>query len=158
MRRRDPTLAIYGVTSMNRHVYDGAMLSFIRLGARMIGAFGALGLLLAAAGLYGIVAYSVTQRRQEFGIRTALGATAADIVRLAIGRGLLLVVIGLALGALAAAGVTPFATSFLLNVDPTDPVVFGVAGFLLAGVALLACLVPSRRAATADPLAALNAE
>ena len=156
MRRRDPTLVTYDVTSMDRHL-DQGMTGF-RLGAWMIGAFGALGLLLAAVGLYGVVAYSVTQRRTEFGIRTALGATAAGIVRLAVGRSMILTGIGLALGAITAAGVTPFTTSFLLNVNPTDPVVFGVTGIVLASVALAACLVPSRRAAKADPLATLNAE
>ncbi len=95
---------------------------------------------------------------QEFGIRTALGATAAGIVRLALGRSIILTGIGLALGALAAAGVTPFIADFLINVDPTDPLVFGVTGLLLAGAALAACLVPSRRAAKADPLAALNVD
>ena len=158
VRRHDPTLAVYDVTSMDRHVYDGFMLSSTRLGARLIGAFGALGLLLAAVGLYGVVAYSVTQRLQEFSVRTALGATAAGIVRLALGRAMILTGIGLALGFLAAAGVTPFTTGFLVDVNPTDPVVFGVTGLLLAAVALLACLVPSRRAATADPLATLNAD
>ena len=158
MRQHDPTLAVYGVTSMDEHVYDGLVLSLIRLGATVIGALGALGLLLAAVGLYGIVAYSVTQRLQEFGIRTALGATAAGIVRLAIGRGMILTGVGLALGALAAAGVMPFTTGFLIDINPTDPVVFGVPGLLLAGVALAACLGASRRAAKADLLAALNAD
>ena len=158
IQRRDATLAVYGVTSMDRHVDGGAILSMVRLGATVGGAFGALGLLLAAVGLYGVVAYSVTQRVQEFGIRTALGATAASIVRLAIGRGMALAVIGLVLGGLAAAGVSPFTTGFLVDVNPTDPVVFGVTGLLLASVALLACLVPSRRAARADPLAALHAD
>ena len=158
MQRRDPTLAVYGVTSMDRHLYGTGIRSVIRVGATVIGTFGALGLLLAAVGLYGVVAYSVTQRMQEFGIRTALGATAAGIVRLALGRGMILTGIGLALGALAAASVTPFTADFLVGVNPTDPLVFGVTGLLLAGVALLACLVPSRRAATADPLATLNAE
>ena len=158
IQRHDPTLAVFDVTSMDRRVYDNPILAFTRLGATVMGAFGGLGLLLAAVGLYGVVSYSVIQRVQEFGIRTALGATAAGIVRLAVGRGMILTGIGLALGFLAAAGVTPFTTGFLLNVDPTDPVVFGVTGLLLAAVALLACLVPSRRAAKADPLAALNAE
>ena len=158
MRRRDPTLAIFGVTSMDRQVYNNGLLSGVRLGATVMGIFGALGLLLAAVGLYGVVAYSITQRMQEFGIRTALGATAAGIVRLAVGRGMILTGGGLALGFLAAAGVTPFTTGFLVNVNATDPVVFGVTGSLLASVALLACLVPSRRAATADPLATLNAD
>ncbi len=158
MRRRDPTIAFFNVTSMDSVVYDAPYPSLIRLGAMVTGAFGALGLLLAVVGLYGVVAYAVTQRRQEFGIRTALGATAAGIVRLALGRGMILTGIGLALGGLAAAGVTPFTTGFLIDVNPTDPVVFGVTGLLLVAVALLACLVPSRRAARADPLATLNAE
>lgn len=154
----DPTLAIFGVTSMDRHLYQNGTRSLIRLGATVIGAIGALGLLLAAVGLYGVVAYSVTQRLREFAIRTALGATAAGIVRLAVGRGMALTFGGLALGLLAAAAVTPFMTGFLLNVDPTDRVVLGMSGLLLAAVALLACLVPSRRAVKADPLAALNVE
>ena len=158
MRRRDPTLAVYGATSMDRHVYNGGILSAIRLGSTVIGAFGGLGLLLAAVGLYGVVTSSATQRLQEFGIRTALGATAANIVLLAVGRGMILTGVGLALGVVAAAGVTPFMTGFLLNVDPIDPLVFGVTGLLLAGVALAACLLPARRAAKADPLAALNAD
>ncbi len=158
IRQRDPTLAIVDVTSMDRHVHDGLLLSLIRLAATVIGAFGALGLLLAVVGLYGVVAYSVTQRMQEFAIRTALGATAAALLRLAVGKGMALTVGGLALGLVAAAAVTPFMTGFLPNVDPNDPLVFGVTGLLLAGVALAACLVPSRRAAKADPLAALNVD
>ncbi len=105
-----------------------------------------------------MVAYSVTQRLPEFAIRTALGATAARVLRLAVARGMALTVGGLALGLLAATAVTPFMTGFLVNVNPTDPVVFSVTTLVLAGVALLACFVPSRRAATADPLATLNAE
>ena len=154
----DPTLAIYGVTSMDRHVHDGPMLSYSRLAATMIGAFGALGLLLAAVGLYGVVAYSVTQRMQEFSIRTALGATAAGIMRLALGRGAVLIGIGLALGFLAASAVTRVIAGALVDVHPTDPVVFAVMGLVLTGVALVACLIPSGRAATADPVAALNAD
>ena len=97
VRRRDATLAIYGVTSMDGHVYNGFVTAVTRLGARVIGALGALGLLLAAVGLYGVLAYSVTQRLCEFGIRTALGATATDIVRLSLGRGLFLTALGLVL-------------------------------------------------------------
>ena len=151
-------MAVYGVTSMASQLRDGPALSGIRLGANVIGAFGALGLLLAAVGLYGVVAYSVTQRRQEFGIRTALGATSLGIVRLAIGRGMTLTLAGLGLGVVAAISVTPFTTGFLVGVDATDPVIFGATAILLAGVALVACLVPSRRAAAADPLAALKTD
>ena len=157
VRQRDPTIAIYGLTSMDRLIGDG-LLATSRRAAWLFGAFGGLGLLLAAVGLYGMLAYSVTQRMQEFGIRTALGATAADVIRLALKRGMILTGIGLALGSLAAAAVTPFTAGFLVDVHPTDPVVFGVTGLLLAVVALVACLVPSRRAAKADPLAALNGD
>ncbi len=97
VRRRDPTLWIFAVDSMDNLVDGGMFQSLTRLGATVVGAFGALGLLLAAVGLYGVVAYSVTQRQQEFGIRTALGATAVGIVRLALGRGIILTGIGLAL-------------------------------------------------------------
>ena len=154
--RREPS---FGDTQSKSVVQ--LLLRVFRLGATVVGVLGvlgALGLLLAAVGLYGVVAYSVSQRRQEFGIRAALGATATTIVRLAVGNAMILTVGGLALGMLAASAVTPFMTGFLVNVDPRDPVVFGVTGLLLAGVALLACLVPSRRAATADPLATLNAD
>ena len=157
IHRRDPTLAVYGITSMESYVASGGQRIFIRVAA-VVGTFGALGMLIAAVGLYGLVADSVSQRRHEFAVRTALGATAADIVRLAVRRGMALIVIGLALGALAAAGVAPFVAGFLIDVAPRDPVVFVVTGLLLVGVALVACWVPSRRAARADPLAALNAE
>ena len=112
IRRRDPTMAMFGVTSMERQLRTGPLLGMVDLGATVIGAFGALGLLLAAVGLYGVVAYSVTQRLPEFAIRTALGATAAGVLRLALGRGMALAVGGLALGLVAAAAVTPFMTGF----------------------------------------------
>ena len=155
---RDSCSAARVFTVGERFIYDLGTLNLVRLGTTIVGAFGALGLLLAAVGLYGVMAYAATQRRQEFAIRTALGATSASIVRLAVGRGVTLTGMGLALGVLAAAGVTPFTAGFLVDVNPTDPVVFAVTGLLLVGVALLACLVPSRRAATADPLTALNAD
>ena len=156
VRQHDPTLAVYGLTSMDTLLNDG-LLATSRRAAWLFGAFGGLGLVLAAVGLYGMVAYSVTQRMHEFGIRTALGATAAGILRLALGRSMVLTGIGLVLGALSAAAVTPFTAGFLVGVEPTDAVVFGVTALVLAGVALLACLVPARRAARVDPLATLNA-
>ena len=134
------------------------MLAGVRIGAALIGSFGALGLLLAAVGLYGVVSHAVARRRQEFGIRAALGATTAAITRLAIGRGLALTTLGLALGAVAAVAATRLTAGFLVDVSPTDPAVFAVTGLVLAAAALLACLVPSRRAARADPLATLRAD
>ena len=158
IRRHDPTLAILNAGSMDDVVRSMPLLVSVRVGATVIGSFGVLGLLLAAVGLYGVVAHAVVQRKQEFGIRAALGATSAAITRLALGRGVVLTTLGLVLGMVGAAGAARLTAGFLVDVSPTDPVVFAGTGVLLAGVALLACLVPSRRAAKADPLATLRAD
>ena len=155
IRRRDPTLAILDAGGMNDVLRSMPMLVSVRVGAAVIGSFGALGLLLATVGLYGVASHAAAQRKREFCIRTALGATPAAITRLALSRGVVLTTLGLALGAVAAAGAARLTAGFLVDVRPTDPVVFAVVGFLLAGTALLACLVPSRRAAKADPLSTL---
>ena len=156
VRRHDPTLAILEAGSMDTVVRSLGMLALARGGAAVIGSFGMLGLLLAAVGLYGVVSHAVVQRKQEFGIRAALGATSAAIIRLALGRGVVLTMLGLVLGAGAAVGAARLTAGFLVDVRPSDPAVLVVAGLLLAGVALLACLMPARRAATADPLATLR--
>ena len=156
--RHDPTLAILDAGSMDAAVRSHPLLVSVRLGAALIGSFGVLGLLLAAVGLYGVVSHAVVQRKQEFGIRAALGASAVAITRLALGRGLVLTTLGLILGVLAAAGAARLTAGFLVGVSPTDPIVFALTGLLLAGVALFACVVPSCRAAKADPLATLRAD
>ena len=156
--RHDPTLAILDAGSMDAAVRSQPLLVSVRLGATLIGSFGMLGLLLAAVGLYGVVSHAVAQRKQEFGIRAALGASPAAITRLALGRGLVLTTLGLTLGVLAAAGAARLTAGFLVGVSPNDPVVFVLTGLLLAGVALFACVVPSCRAAKADPLATLRAD
>ena len=157
VRRHDPTLAILEAGAMDTVVRSLGMLALARGGAAVVGSFGMLGLLLAAVGLYGVVSHAVVQRQQEFGIRAALGATSAAIVRLALGRGILLTTLGLALGAVAAVAAARLAAGLLFDIRPGDPpAVLGVAGLLLAAVALLACLMPARRAATADPLATLR--
>ena len=157
VRRHEPTLAILEAGGMDTVVRSLGMLALARGGAAVVGTFGMLGLLLAAVGLYGVVSHAVVQRKQEFGIRAALGATSAAIVRLALGRGIVLTTLGLALGAVAAVAAWRLTAGFLLDVRPGDPAAaLGVAGLLLAGVALLACLMPARRAATADPLATLR--
>ena len=158
VRRHDPTLAILEAGSMDTVVRSLGLLALARGGVAVIGSFGMLGLLLAAVGLYGVVSHAVARRRQEFGIRAALGATPAAITRLALGRGLVLTTLGLAFGVVAAASATPLVAGFLVEVSPTDPVVFTVTGLVLATATLLACLVPSRRAAKADPLATLRAD
>ena len=158
VRRHDPTLAILEAGRMDTVVRSLGLLALARGGVAVIGSFGMLGLLLAAVGLYGVVSHAVARRRQEFGIRAALGATPAAITRLALGRSLVLTTLGLALGAVAAVAATRLVAGFLVDVGPTDPAVFTVTGLVLAGAALLACLVPSRRAAKADPLATLRAD
>ena len=158
VRRHDPTLAILEAGRMDTVVRSLGLLALARGGVAVIGSFGMLGLLLAAVGLYGVVSHAMARRRQEFGIRAALGATPAAITRLALGRGLVLTTLGLALGAVAAGAATRLVAGFLVDVSPTDPAVFTVTGLVLAGAALLACLVPSRRAAKADPLATLRAD
>ena len=156
IRWRDPTLAILDAGSMDAALRSHALLVSVRLGAALIGSFGFLGLLLATVGLYGVVSHAVARRKQEFGIRAALGATPAAIMRLALGRGVVLTTLGVVLGAAAAVGAARLTAGFLVGVRPADPVVFSVVGLLLAGVALFACLVPSRHAAKADPLATLR--
>ncbi len=157
VRRHEPTLAILEAGGMDTVVRSLGMLALARGGAAVVGSFGLLGLLLAAVGLYGVVSHAVVQRQQEFGIRAALGATSSAIIRLALGRGIVLTTLGLALGAVAAVAVARLTAGFLFDVRPGDPLaVLGVAGLLLAAVALLACLMPARRAAAADPLATLR--
>jgi len=119
---------------------------------------GLVGLLLAAVGLYGIVAYLVGQRTREIGVRMALGASHADVLRLVVLDGMRPVAIGMAIGLLLALGVTRLLMSFLLGVSPLDTVTFVAGAALLTAVALMASWLPARRAAAIDPVRALRAE
>jgi predicted permease len=129
-----------------------------RLAAVLIGGFAVLGLLLAAIGVYGIIAFSVAQRTREIGIRIALGAGAGAVRRLVVGQAGRLVTAGVVLGVLAAFGVTRLLASLLYGVAPADPLTFGAAALLLIAVALLASYFPARRATRVDPVVALRAE
>jgi hypothetical protein len=129
-----------------------------RLGATMLSALGALALVLAAVGLYSVIAYSVTQRRQEMGIRVALGARAGQIIRLILVDGLRLALIGLGLGLGFAALLGRFIKDLLYQTPPTDPWVWGGAVGALGGAAVVACLLPAWRAGRVDPVATLKAE
>ena len=127
-----------------------------RLTAILLGIFAMLALVITAAGLAGVVAFSVSQRMHEFGIRMALGAHRASLLTLVLRQGLALVAIGLALGTAGALVLTRLMTTLLFGVEPTDAITFLAVALVLVAVAAIACLVPARRAAAADPLVALR--
>ncbi|MGH8280301.1 MAG: ADOP family duplicated permease [Gammaproteobacteria bacterium] len=152
----DPEAPISQVETM-RQVLRGS-LSENRFYAIIVGVFALLALVLAMAGIASTVGYAVNRRRHEIAIRMALGAQKVDILKMVIGEGLTLALIGVGIGLVAALGLTRFLASLLYGVEPTDPATFIVVALILVGVALLACYVPARRAANVDPMVALRHE
>jgi putative ABC transport system permease protein len=152
----DPNQAISSVMTMKQHVAEALMRE--RFSALLMGTLAALGLILAALGLYGVMAYAVGRRTGEIGLRMALGAQRRDIFHLVIRHGLLLIGIGLSIGLIAAQGLTRSLASTLYQIGPMDPVTFVFVGVLLAAVALIACFMPARRASRVDPVVALRYE
>jgi ABC-type antimicrobial peptide transport system permease subunit len=156
VREVDPNLPVTDM--MTQEARSNETLASERVLAELLSFFGLLALVLAAIGLYGVMAYSVAQRTNEIGIRMALGARAGDVVRLVVWQGLRFVVAGLAVGALATLALKRFVESQLYGVEPADPLTFAVVGASLMAVALLACWAPARRAAKVDPVIALRNE
>ncbi len=152
----DPGLAFYRVATMEELREDGAWTQ--RLFCGVLAGAGALALLLAAIGIYGVLSYAVSQRQREIGVRIALGAQDRDVLRLVLGQALRLTAIGLACGIAAAWALAPVIGELLYQVSPTDPANFGTIALFLGSVALFASLLPARRALRADPLDTLRQE
>jgi putative ABC transport system permease protein len=156
IRSLDPNLPVSQITTLAERV-DFALFP-ARLGAALLGAFGLLALGLAATGIYGVIAYSVSQRTQEFGIRMALGADDADVRRMVLREGLKVVLIGVTAGLALSLAATRLIAGFLYGVGANDPLTFVGVPALLTVVALLACYLPARRATKVDPIEALRCE
>ena len=152
----DPTLPVYNLQTLAQQK-DGALYAE-RLAAALLTLFGLLALSLAAVGIYGVLSYAVTERTREMGVRLALGARPRDLLKLVVGQGMMLTLIGLVIGVGASFALTRLIAKLLFGVSATDPLTFIVIPLLLAGVALLACWIPARRATRVDPSAALRYE
>ena len=150
----DATLPLYSVRTMSE------VMEIERRGEqimpRLLGVFGAVALLLAVMGVYGVMSYSVSQRTQEMGVRMALGAQRRDILRLVLRQGGLLTIIGMVVGLALSAGATRALSFFLFGVSAYDPLIFGGVTASLAAAALLTTFIPARRAVRVDPLVALR--
>jgi predicted permease len=156
IRSLDPTLAVFNDETFEEHFRSALFLP--RLTGTLFGVFGAVGLLLAGVGLYGVMSYSISRRTREIGIRMALGCPVGAVQRLVISQGMWLTLIAVVPGLAAAWAVAKFSASLLYGVRPHDLVTFTVVPLFLAAVSLLACWIPAYRAGSADPLTALRHE
>lgn len=150
----DRTLPIVGVSTISQTLRNALWAP--RVGASLLAIFGGLALLLASIGIYGVMSYVVRQRQREIGIRMAPGARGSDILRLMLRQGMLVVAGGVGAGLLLAFGLTRLVSSMLFGISPTDPLSFGLTALVLAATALVANLIPARRAAALDPAVTLR--
>jgi len=152
----NPDLVLFDLTSLE---LSEQLASFPqRVAGTFIGAFGLVALILAAVGIYGVTAYTTRQRTHEIGIRMTLGASKEDVLRLVLGHGLRLTLIGVGLGLAASLALTRFLGSLLIDITSTDALTFSSVAVLLCAVALFACFIPARRAMRVDPMVALRYE
>ena len=156
IRALDPAMAVYNIQTMQEHLRDAFFLP--RLAATLFGVFGAIGLILAAVGLYGVMSYSVSWRTREIGIRMALGAQASQVQQSIVRQALFLTAIAVIMGLPAAFALAKLFTSVLYGIHSDDPATFAVVPVFLAVVALSACWLPARRAARVDPQIVLRCE
>jgi ABC-type antimicrobial peptide transport system permease subunit len=152
----DPTADLYDAMSLTE--YTQASLYPQKVAASLLAALGILSILLAAAGLYSVMSYAVSERTQEIGIRMALGSSQRDVLAIVFGKALTMTAIGLMGGVLAALAFTRLISSLLVEVSAADPITFVAAALFLVCVALLASYVPARRATQVDPIIALRSE
>jgi len=156
VRTLDRDLPVFGERTMSQVAAESV--SRRRFAMQLVGLFGILALLLAAVGIYGVIAYSVTQKTREIGIRVALGASRSAILRWVLKQGMILTIAGVVIGLVGALALSRLLRSLLFGVGPTDIVTYGALAILLTIVALIACYVPARRATKVDPLVALRYE
>jgi putative ABC transport system permease protein len=152
----DPEVPVFNVKTMDEYI--AATVAAPRFNTTLLGIFAAVALVLTIVGLYGVMSYSVARRTNEIGIRMALGAQTRDVLRLIVSQGFKLVLLGLAIGLVGAFALMRVISSLLFGVTTKDPLTFVAVALVLAGVALLACYIPARRAARVDPLKALHYE
>jgi putative ABC transport system permease protein len=156
MQEVDKGLPVYNIKAVNDVISDSVAPR--RLNMLLLGIFAGVALVLAAVGIYGVISYSVSQRTREIGIRMALGASHRSVLKLVIGEGMILALIGVGIGVVASFFLTRLMSTLLFGVGTTDPITFVAISLLLTGVSIVATLIPARRAIRVDPMVALRYE